>query len=295
LPMLRLLEALERWLGKHKALVLALLVGVAVLGAGVGWRYWRYTQNSPEFCATCHMMQESFRSWQRSRHWDVRCQQCHQMGAVELNRLLVAYVLRGATAPQRQLHGRAAPWQACRGCHVQDIQQGSISLRRSYGHARHVFMENLGCQRCHSGSMHGFTPNQEACRRCHRDRLVHGLGMEGLQCLNCHSYGEEAPKMVSSGRCRDCHQGLPTQGVMAQLNCFDCHYPHGRISPRSQDCLRACHGNEVEVGQHRRHIQQVGLQCLSCHKAHHWRIGQRQARGLCDRCHPMKDPRSFIY
>ncbi len=113
------------------------------------------------------------------------------MTMLEQNRLLVAYVMTGYTSPSEEKHGRVAPWQTCRGCHLDEAQQGSVSMRKSFGHARHVFMENIECLKCHSGDQHNFGPDEGACVDCHADRLVHGLGMEGLSCLKCHSYGEE--------------------------------------------------------------------------------------------------------
>jgi hypothetical protein len=291
----KLIDFCERFFEENKTGIILLLILVSIIGVLAGYRYYRHTQEDPHFCASCHMMQESFRSWQRSRHRDIICQKCHRLSLLEQNRLLITYVVKGYTAPREQAHGRIEPWKSCRQCHIEEVQQGSVSLRSSYGHARHVFMQNINCSRCHSAELHNFRADERACSGCHADKLVHGLGMEGLSCLRCHSYGEETPKMVSSERCIGCHEGIPSEGPMAKFMCFQCHKPHEKIKFKSSDCLGNCHGNEAMVGQHGLHLEKAQVECLDCHKAHTWVIGMKQAKGLCDRCHQLKDPRTFIY
>lgn len=271
-----------------------MLLLISIIGGIVGFRYYRYTKEDPQFCSSCHLMQEAYKTWQMSPHRDFTCQECHVMSILEQNRMLVAYVVQGNKAAQ-QKHGRISPWNSCRECHLSDVAQGSVTLKKSYGHARHVFMENISCSKCHTGTLHTFAPNEQACSGCHKDKVIHGLGMEGLSCLKCHSYGEAAPKMISNERCLTCHKDYPEKGPMATLKCFDCHHPHGQIKPTSDDCLKNCHGNEAKVGQHNLHMTRAKLECLDCHKAHTWFIGREQAKDLCNRCHKMKDPATFIY
>lgn len=277
-----------------KGLVLLLLL-ISVVGGVAGYRYYSHTQEDPEFCMSCHMMQESIRSWQKSKHRDILCQDCHSMNILEQNRMLVAFVVKGDSGSVRQKHGRVSPWTACRECHLSEAAQGSVSLSRSYGHARHVFMENIGCGECHTAELHAFSPDERSCKGCHTGQMIHGLGMEGLSCLKCHSYSEKAPMMITNERCLRCHSEVPTKGTMAALNCFDCHHPHGKIQPSSQDCLKSCHGNEAKVGQHELHMKKANLTCLDCHKAHTWTVGNKEARVLCVKCHALKDPATFIY
>jgi len=278
----------------QKALVLLLLL-ISVIGAMVGYRYYRYTRYDPDFCKSCHMMQESYKTWQMSKHRDFPCQRCHEMSLLEQNRMLIAYVVKGTASETSQKHGRISPWHTCRECHLSEVEQGSVTLNKSYGHARHVFMLKINCSQCHTGTSHTFAPNVKACSGCHRDKVIHGMGMEGLSCLQCHSYGEKAPKMISGDRCLTCHKGIPTKGTMASLKCFDCHHPHGKLKPSSQDCLQNCHGSETRVGQHKLHMTKAKLGCLDCHKAHTWSIGKKEANGLCNRCHALKDPATFLF
>ena len=277
----------------HKAIVVLLLL-VTIMGGILGVRYYKHTREDPDFCLSCHMMKEAFRSWQTSKHRDFTCQVCHTMSILEQNRMLVGFVVKGGDSIN-QKHGRISPWNTCKGCHLADVEQGSVTLSNSYGHATHVFMQKINCSKCHTGSLHNFSPDETACSECHGDKLIHGLGMEGMSCLKCHSYSEKAPMMVNKERCMRCHENIPVKGTMSSLNCFECHHPHGKIKPSSQDCLKTCHGNEAKVGQHNLHMTKAGLKCLDCHKAHVWSIGRKEAQNLCSRCHELKDPATFIY
>jgi hypothetical protein len=242
------------------------------------------------------MMQESFRSWELSAHRDIICQHCHRMSMLEQNKLLITYVMTGYTQPQEETHGRVEPWKSCRECHMQEARQGSVTMRKSHGHARHVFMESIDCLECHDTDLHNFGPDEEACKNCHEDRLVHGLGMEGLACLNCHSYAEETQDIVSDRKCLGCHKEIPREALpMSRMHCFECHKPHAKIKLTSDDCMGNCHGGEARVGQHGLHMERTELQCLDCHKAHDWRVGKAEAPNLCNRCHRIKDPNTFIY
>lgn len=271
-----------------------LLLLITVIGGIVGYRYYRHTQEDPEFCASCHLMKDAFKTWQMSKHRDFQCQTCHAMSLLEQNKLLVSFVVKG-TERIKQSHGRIKPWSSCRKCHFSETAQGSVTTTKAYGHAKHVFMQNISCSKCHIGNLHNFVPDQQACSECHRDRMIHGLGMEGLACLNCHSYAEKEPKMVSDKRCLRCHKDMPRSETMASLHCFDCHHPHGEIQPSNMDCFQNCHSTEARVGQHELHMTEAKMNCLDCHKAHVWAVGKKEAVNLCNRCHPIKDPDTFIY
>jgi len=279
---------------ENRKAIVTLLFLISIIGSILAFRYYRHTQEDPEFCMSCHLMQDAFKTWQAGKHRDFQCQICHTMTLIEQNKMMVSFVMRG-TKTIKQKHGRISPWDACKNCHTADVSKGSKSLSSSYGHARHVFMQNISCGTCHFGNLHKFTPNQPACPECHTDRMIHGMGMEGLTCLNCHNFSEKTPKMITNERCLRCHKSLGEKNVMSGLKCFDCHHPHGKIKPSSQDCLKDCHGNETKVGQHNLHMTKAGLQCLDCHKAHTWTVGKEQAKTRCAKCHKLKDPATFIY
>jgi len=288
------MKGFEQFLRENKGPLSFLIILIAVIGAAAGFKYYKYTQENPQFCSSCHLMQEAFKSWQISSHKQLPCQICHKMNIFEQNKLLVAFVVN-PKGKISQKHGKISPWTVCKDCHMYDISQGSITLKNSYGHARHVFMQGIGCDKCHVGDLHAFSVTRNACQECHKDKLIHGMGMEGLNCINCHSFAESTPKMISRERCLRCHKDNPKSAPMSELNCFDCHKPHGKIKMESDDCLGRCHGNESKVGQHGIHLNKAKLTCFDCHKAHTWVVGKKEALGLCDRCHKIKDPVSFIY
>ncbi len=290
----RFIDLFEHFLEHLKGFILALIAVISVLGAVVGYKYYRHTQDDPEFCMSCHIMKEAFIEWERGKHRDVVCQKCHQLSILEQNQLLVAYVVKGNQKQFSQTHGREKPWKTCKKCHMDEVYQGSLTLNKSYGHARHVFIQRINCQICHRINVHNFHPNEDACRKCHQDKGVHGAGMEAFSCLKCHSFSEKTPSMIPKDRCIKCHEGVSQKGPMSNLLCHQCHKPHGNIKPRSEDCLGICHGNETKVKQHGLHMKK-GLACIDCHKPHTWVVGQAEARTICTRCHPYKDPRRFIY
>lgn len=287
-------EGFEDFLRANKGPVLFLIVLIAIIGALAGYKYYMYTQERPEFCSSCHLMQEAVKSWQRSSHKRFPCQICHKMSIVEQNKLLIAFVVKTGKGVF-QKHGKISPWLGCKDCHMDSAAQGAIMMRNSYGHARHIFMQDIGCNKCHNGHLHVFDVSRRNCISCHKEKLVHGMGMKGLECLNCHSFSSGSPKLIATDRCVKCHEYLSGNRPMAGLKCFECHKPHGKLAIESKDCLGFCHGNENKVGQHGLHITKAGLECLDCHKPHTWRVGKSRAGGLCDRCHERKNPVRFIY
>ncbi len=277
-----------------KELTLLFLFLISAVLLFMGYRYYHYTKTNPQFCSVCHIMEEGFKTWRVSVHNDIACQRCHELGIVEANKLLLAFILKGRTDVS-QSHGRINTWKGCLKCHTEEVSQGSVTLRKSFGHARHVFMNNIKCKKCHVYDNHNFRPETRLCQRCHTDKLVHGMAMAGLNCLNCHIFGDNAPKFVSQKRCFKCHKNLKMSETMADIKCFDCHKPHGKLKMKSSDCLGKCHMNEISVGQHRIHILEVKLKCLYCHRAHRWKIDQKLARELCSKCHEYRRPELFVY
>jgi nitrate/TMAO reductase-like tetraheme cytochrome c subunit len=285
------IEIVIRFLETSKPIVIALITVVLIMGVITGYKYYKFTENDPRFCELCHLMKETYKSWKKSAHRDTVCQTCHSMNLISQNRLLLGYVVSGAKARTPQKHGRLTPWESCNSCHLDEVEQGGVTLRKSYGHARHVFMEEIECKKCHTDDQHNFAPDEKNCLLCHKDKGVHGIGMEGFACLSCHVYGETTA-MPRKERCVKCHKDVPLKGPMSKVDCRNCHKPHGRIKPTAMDCVSNCHANQDAIGRHDRHID---ISCNECHKAHEWKVGQEEARSLCSRCHEYKDPLYFIF
>jgi len=180
-------ELIEDILEHIKGVVLVAFIIVGFLSAIVGYRYYSYAQDDPRFCASCHPMQDAFNQWQRGKHRDVACQECHQLSMIEKDRLLLAYVFKG-NQPLAQTHGREKPWETCRDCHLENISENQAEMRKSYGHARHVFMLKLKCKVCHGTiALHNFSADEAACRNCHKDKGMHPPVMKA-SCLKCHPF-----------------------------------------------------------------------------------------------------------
>lgn len=272
-------------------IIIPVAIGVIILIILNARNYYNFSQEDPGFCDLCHVMEEPHNQWRVSAHKDIPCQQCHSMNLLSQNRLMLSYLTASKTSEIKHDHGLEKPWETCKACHLDSVRQGGVTLRKSYGHARHVFMEKIDCRECHTGEMHNFTPDQEKCLNCHADKGVHGLGMEGFACLTCHAYGDETI-MPRSDKCLTCHAGeIPPSAPMNSLQCQSCHHPHTRVEPTVEDC-RKCHINQDRVGSHAQHGE---ISCMHCHKAHGWRVGPQQAETLCAECHRYRDPMVFIF
>lgn len=245
---------------------------ISGIGIVLGVRYYEYVQKDPEFCSSCHLMEEAYTSWKLSGHRNIVCQDCHKLGMIEQNRLLVKFVLT-TNRKTREPHGNETPWKVCTTCHWDEAAQGSLMVNKSTGHARHVFMERLACRDCHSRKVHVFRPTGDACIRCHKGWEIHGAGMEKVSCLRCHAFTSKKQEAFIPDRdyCLSCHRknsktSFPDRVPMARLNCYECHKPHVRSMPTDDDCLN-CHTPEV---LNLKKIHKTKQHCKSCHQPHRW-------------------------
>jgi len=307
-------------------LIIAFLILVIVAGGGVvAFKFYDFTQNNPKFCVSCHLMQPAYDAWAESEHKDVNCHDCHHLTIPEQNRLLVNFVLhRPDKVPER--HGKViVPWKYCASCHweTDDRYPEAKKVNRSWGHAKHVFMEQIECARCHGYITHRFTAEERFCVRCHEGKEVHGVGMEGLACLNCHTDrthdirpdrakclfchgGEKYAKILKEGDTLDVRHHEPDPGLVEgatkivlsddapmQFDCYKCHHPHTKARPDWSGCI-TCHPKIPNTGQHGLHIETMGLNCSNCHEPHVWRVTKAKAKKKCTQCHEYRDPLRFL-
>ncbi|HEY3348076.1 MAG TPA: NapC/NirT family cytochrome c, partial [Nitrospirota bacterium] len=268
---------------KHFTALLGLVVIIAVVGFLIGLKYDRYIKNDPDYCNSCHLMKKQYDDWGVSDHKTVTCQQCHKLGTLEQNSLLIKTIIYGTTKVKQE-HGRKLPWKSCADCHWELDKQGEDLSRQSFGHFRHKFLE---CLNCHPIANHNFPPDVSACSKCHRDKSVHGTGMKGLSCIDCHIFsmreGTERNRVIPTRkRCMRCHentmsQDFPAGSPMLGLECFECHKPHSSIIPDDGLCLN-CHGRKLKDMGHLVH----NMACKTCHKPHGWTI--KDPRVLCATC-----------
>jgi len=286
-----LIEFIVSHIETDKPLIVIVMCIVITFAIFTGHKYYKYTKTDPQYCELCHIMQETYKAWNISAHRNTHCQVCHSMSLLSQNKLLFSYIFTGANSKIKHDHGSEKPWESCWDCHSESAKQGAITMRKSYGHARHVFMEKIECKECHTADMHNFPPDGKKCLLCHENKGVHGMGMESFACLSCHVYGEKST-MPKKQRCIQCHTNIPEKAPMSTVGCQNCHKPHGKLQPTAIDCLSNCHVNQQSIGRHDRHMN---IACLECHKAHEWRVGKELAASLCRKCHEYKDPLSFIF
>ena len=258
---------------KEKTFLVTVLLVISVAGIVLAVRYYRYIQKAPEFCNSCHLMEEAYSAWKQSGHRFIVCQDCHRLGIIEQNRLLVKFVFT-TDRKTPEPHGNITPWQTCTQCHWDEAnKQGAISVTHSIGHARHVSVENIACMDCHTRSIHAFRPDRNACLRCHKNWKIHGVGMEEASCMTCHPFSPRTPGefIPDRERCLTCHRSssktsFPEKVPMARMNCYECHRPHHHIKPTDEDCLR-CHTREVLLNKK---VHRSNKKCISCHHPHRW-------------------------
>ncbi|GAB4388339.1 MAG: hypothetical protein Kow0025_07010 [Thermodesulfovibrionales bacterium] len=319
-------QSLKGALSLKAKLIIAVLSLVIIVGGGViAFKFYDFTQNNPKFCVSCHLMQPAYDQWAKSVHNQVNCHDCHHLSIVEQNKLLVTFVLqRPEKVPPR--HGEViVPWKYCVRCHWEKDEKfaGAPPINQSRMHAKHYFMEQIECSKCHGYIVHEFEPEERFCVRCHQGKEVHGTGMEGLACLNCHT-DRTADLRPGRDKCLFCHGGKAVrdklmaegtldvthykpsektiesatkikvpEGAPMQFNCYECHKPHTKVRPDWGDCLN-CHRNITEVGKHDIHIKVVGMECKQCHKPHSWTVTDESARKDCVLCHEYRKPERFL-
>lgn len=307
-------------------IIIASLLLLIIAGIGIGaYKFYDYTQTDPRFCISCHLMKPAFQAWQKSEHQKINCHECHHLSIPEQNRLLISFILhRPTTVPPR--HGKIiVPWKSCASYHIEVSQQypEAPKINRSALHAKHFFMEQIECVKCHGYIVHRFTAEEKFCLKCHQSKVVYGKGMENLPCLNCHT-DRTKDLRPDRGKCLFCHDSEKirkeliaggtidirhyplspeiikrtrkikiTSDAPMQFYCYECHKLHTKARPDWGECLN-CHRNISEIGQHKMHVNVMKMKCKECHKPHIWRVTEVQAKKDCTRCHEYREPKRFI-
>jgi len=106
--------------------------------------------------------------------------------------------------------------------------------------------------------------------------MIHGMAWKARPALIAIRTGEY-PEDDHKRTMHQVHKDLDKKNVNVRVEVFDCHHPHGKIKPSSQDCLKSCHGNEAKVGQHNLHMTRQGCSVLTV-TSHTWTVGKEQAR-----------------
>jgi len=315
---------------RAKLVILALALVIVFGSVFAAYKTYDFTQNNPKFCMGCHLMQTAYESWSTSEHKTVNCHDCHHLAIPELNNLLISFVFKRPTSvPARHKEDVIVNQKHCNQCHTEGKAK---KINKSRFHARHVYMEQIECTQCHGdvkpnkSGLHHFLPTERFCAKCHKGKEVHGVGMGGIACLNCHTDRTTDLKPARM-KCLYCHgaddktrKRLRAEGSLdvthfapnaaiikkavkievnekshMQFFCYECHKPHtaGKMKPKTEDCLMKCHSSEPLVGKHSVHLA-MGMNCKDCHKPHTWVVTEASAKKDCVACHEFRSPKSFL-
>ena len=185
-PLKELIKLIGRMVEPSHPILVPVALAVIALIIVNAYKANQFINQDPQYCGLCHAIENSHREWRVSAHRHYICQSCHSMSVISQNKLLFSYLVTLDPSEIRHDHGRETPWGKCQQCHLETAAQGSESPRKSYGHARHIFMEGISCRECHAGETHNFYPDEGSCLNCHQDGEIHGRGMRSFTCLNCH-------------------------------------------------------------------------------------------------------------
>jgi len=281
-------KRLWRWIsGRPKRITIpATVVVVAVLSFGIylAVDFWNYMDNDPDFCNSCHIMEESWDKWASSEHAEVGCHSCHHQSIFASAALLVNFIFGDF---ERIEEHSAVPDHVCEECHESNDPKW-IQVAATAGHEVHAEGQNIACTKCHSVSVHRFEPPGPICSVCHEDKHVEMEGMASMHCTACHEFlVHEEGLLPHRAGCLECHEALvngegitwPADAPM-QYECGECHKPHEQAKPVA-DCA-ACHTTD---GMHTT-LSHSATPCITCHKPHAWYVTERDT---CMTCHPDRE------
>lgn len=239
-------------------------------------------------------------------------------------------------------------WEACATCH-EDIV-------KAFARNRHANAKQ-GCDSCHGNTAkHAETADpaeirnprklapaagEAICLSCHKNspsqigRVRSGHGKGQVACFNCHSVhtpAQPASSIAKNEKCFACHADARAQFakpfahkvLQGQLNCTDCHNPHGSFngravasaprhgsnepscykchtdkrgpfrfehSPVRTESCASCHESHGSVNPRMLTRRDVSTQCLECHAALPVNTAARQVQGgLPPAFHNLRDP-----
>jgi len=270
-----------------------------------------YYTSQPEFCGTCHTMQQQYKAWQHSKHNEVSCVDCHfppgEKFTLKAKFIGLGMLFSYLGIPDAGVRKRVTVKdQACMrsGCHSgdDDYRNKEIKLteRVSFKHKVHeektIEGQKLHCNTCHikySADKHFEVP-QEMCFLCHFRETDFNQGRS--KCTLCH---EIPTKSLQSQTSLDNPDQEPiTHQTMAegQASCHGCHYQlvSGNGEIKKENC-RNCHHEPELLAKidkklmHERHVATQEADCFDCHQPiqHKEQTDFLDAvRTNCQLCHP---------
>jgi nitrate/TMAO reductase-like tetraheme cytochrome c subunit len=323
----------EKWSAKTKR-NLAIALAVMILIAGVvNYKFYRYTQDDPNFCVSCHLMKNAFDAWSMSSHKGVNCHDCHHLAPVEMVGLMHSFIFKNLSAvPAR--HGKIiVGTHVCEKCHVDREEKfpTAPSITDNPFHEKHAGFKKRECVECHGKIIHKFEPIVTLCANCHGDKKKCAGDskcqmMEHVPCLDCHNvkslkiaqpdrekclscHGDDATRAKINATRKDISRTYPPEVAMVNAAtrikftdkspmlwaCANCHKPHTQLKLTQKDCEN-CHKDIAKKGKHGLHFGMGMNKCLECHKPHTWEVQPDILNSKkCTQCHPaVTDPEKFV-
>ncbi|MEZ4474395.1 MAG: NapC/NirT family cytochrome c [bacterium] len=283
---------LRAFVKRHKKGLLITGAVLLVTGSFAGWKTWDYIQNDPNFCTSCHLMDDAFDRWKHSPHAQVNCHTCHPGDiASNLHQLWVQLTKQ----PKEVKKHAEVPAKICGQCHLADDDRWP-QVAATSGHRVHWVEKKIECVECHAPAVHTFIPTDQMCARCHPTQVVGLTAMEQVHCAKCHDFLADSSRPLVAGedRCMECHAGSvggPTAPVWHdQVGCIGCHPVHdgatGTVAAdpaagptrdregRAVPCAD-CHTEEAALAMPAAH------ECQACHEPHAVPAGE----AVCRDCH----------
>ncbi len=273
------------------------LVLVITVTGFAGW----YTSR-PRFCASCHIMEPYYVSWQDSKHKDVSCIECHFApgfgGKVRGKLLGLVQLAKYVTASEGPRPAAEIPDESClrSGCHERRLLSGRVEFQGvPFDHTPHLGElrrgKKLRCTSCHSQIVQGkhMTVTASTCFLCH---FKEGLFNEGLgACNRCHQIPDK--QFDLGGGIMFTHNLAYDRGV----DCENCHgdLVRGKGEVPRERCM-VCHNRVEDLKRiddhefmHRNHVTDHKIDCLECHLAIQHSLDRDKivhAGSDCTSCHP---------
>jgi nitrate/TMAO reductase-like tetraheme cytochrome c subunit len=295
---------------KRKIFLLIFIVIIAFVITGV-FTAEHYT-SLPEFCGSCHIMKKAHKSWEESKHRNVKCVECHYAPG-ESHALKAKFKGLGqlftylATEENKVRKPTVINDLSCMTakCHPQQkLKEDKMIYKERiyYIHKTHfdqtIEGQKLHCDTCHqhvTPERHFQVP-KVACFLCHfkdvqfnkgrgKCSLCHEIPTKPLQKQKTEGNDEEKPVTHQSldeanVPCQSCHYELIRgQGRIIQEKCFVCH-------DYSEEMLLQSSNRKL---MHEQHVAEQNANCFECHEPILHRKEQaflNPVRENCFVCHP---------
>ena len=146
---------------------LLVVAGIGVLTVlSASYATYDYVQHDPDFCTSCHIMDDAYALWADSTHSEVTCHACHTPDLAANLRQLWVYL---TDPPEKPTHRPEVENAVCYECHRTNgdnghVHEGWENVLEQTGHAEHVGVQKIQCVRCHSTSLHYFEAPADLCK-----------------------------------------------------------------------------------------------------------------------------------